>query len=595
MKTFAIYKSRCILVFLAFGLLSCTHEQEVSEKNQSIIESSPEIQEVADQLLDHWKTTNESVRQQLGLPADRLQKITYEAVVEEAQFSEELMRKLAEIDESSLSHEDVILKVLLEHELWTRIEAPKHYWLDFSVTPYSGGWQIIGQVANMIPMLPLNTTENRKNYLQIIGAFSERMADVYEKTKIQEEKGILLPKAAIPGANAMLEGNKTNLPAIINNVDKRLIDVSNQEKENFKQTLSGLTQELTDNFESIMQLLDSDYLDKAPDSVGLSQYPGGQEYYAYLIKMYTGLDLSPEEIHKRGEQGLKEAAEKQKTLRDQLQFEGTDEEFKAELRKNPAFYAQNPEEVEERYMAYIERIEPLLKDYFSVLPKAPYGVRRLKPQEEPGMTYGYYNPPTPADQKGYYNYNGSKLDQRNMLWAQHLIYHELVPGHHFHLATQQENTSRHPIRQFMLYGAFTEGWAEYAAFLGEEMGLYSDPYDLYGHLFMYSFFANRLYIDTGMNYYGWSLEKCRAEMLINTFESPEQVNTETLRYSTDLPAQALNYMMGYLKIRELREKAEKALGSKFDLKEFHAQTVGQGAMPLNVLEKHIDWYIRENS
>lgn len=595
MKPLSKWNAFQLVLAVCFCLTACSDNKDHSPDQTPRMTSSPDIEEVADRLLDRWKEKNETVRQQLGLPADRLQKFTYEAVAEEAQFAEELMSKLSRLDESTLTHEDVIMKSLLEHELWTRIEAPKHYWLGFSITPYAGGWQIIGQVANIIPSLPLHTAENRKNYLQFIDAFSERMEDVYEKTRVQEEKGILLPKEAVPGAIAMLEGNKTNLPNIINDVDERLIDISKQEKEAFKQELHSKTEALVNNFQSILQILGPDYLEKAPKSVGLAQYPGGKEYYSYLIKMYTGLELSAEEIHQRGEQGLKEAAQKQKALRDQLNFEGTAEEFKAVLRENPDFYAQTPEEVEERYMAYIGRIEPLLKDYFSVLPKAPYGVRRLKPQEEPGMTYGYYNPPTPNDEKGYYNYNGSKLDQRNMLWAQHLIYHELVPGHHFHLATQQENTSRHPIRQFMLYGAFTEGWAEYAAGLAEEMGLYSDPYDRYGHLFMYSFFANRLYIDTGMNYYGWSLEKGREEMLKNTFESPEQVNTETLRYSTDLPAQALNYMMGYLKIRELREKAEKALGPHFDLKEFHAQTVGQGAMPLNVLEKHIDWYIEKNA
>ncbi len=584
---------RIVLFALIFVCSLACNQKEATSTDKTNEPPSLQIKEVADDLLDHLKETNEGVREQLGLPADRLQGITLEAVEKEAQFAQKLWDKLQEVEEESLSHDDVIMKALLEHELWTRIEAPKHYWLGFSVTPYSGGWQVIGQPSQILSKLPLNSQENRKNYLLFVQAFNERMNDVFQKTKIQQEKGILLPKDAVPGAQSMLEGNRESIPKLITNVDERLIDISEEDKNEFKNQLEDLSKTMANHFQQIINLLGTDYLNNAPQSVGLGQYPGGTEYYKYLIKSYTGLELNPKDIHEMGAKGLQEAAEKQKKIRDQLSFEGSAEEFKEQLRNNPRFYAKSPEEVEALFMEHIKNIEPLLPDYFSVLPKAPYGVRRLKPQEEPGMTYGYYNPPTPNDNKGYYNYNGSKLDQRNLLWAQHLIYHELVPGHHFHLATQQEKTAYHPIRRFMLYGAFTEGWAEYAASLGEEMGLYSDPYDLYGHLFTYAFFANRLYIDTGMNFFGWSLEKGREEMLKNTFESKEQVGTETLRYSTDLPAQALNYMLGYLKIWELRKKAEAKLGKKFDLKEFHAQTVGQGAMPLNVLEKHIDWYINE--
>jgi uncharacterized protein (DUF885 family) len=227
------------------------------------------------------------------------------------------------------------------------------------------------------------------------------------------------------------------------------------------------------------------------------------------------------------------------------------------------------------------------------LPKAPYGVLRLALASEKGVTYGYYDMPTPADPAGYYYYNGSDLDKRSLINAEHLIYHELIPGHHLHLALQLENATVHPVRKFLEYGAFTEGWAEYAASLGEEMGLYSDPYDLYGHLVMQSFLTSRLVVDTGMNYFGMPLVEARAYMKAHTFESDVQIASETLRYSTDFYAQALGYRLGYEKFWELRHRAERALGKRFDIRDFHAAPIGAGAMSLGVLEEHIDWFIAQ--
>jgi uncharacterized protein (DUF885 family) len=209
------------------------------------------------------------------------------------------------------------------------------------------------------------------------------------------------------------------------------------------------------------------------------------------------------------------------------------------------------------------------------------------------MTYGYYQEPTPADPVGHYYYNGSDLDKRSLAAAAHLIYHELIPGHHLQVSLQLENPHVHPIRQFLEYGAFAEGWAEYAASLGEELGLYSDPYDLYGHLTMQAFLAARLVVDTGTNYFGMSLDQARAYMKAHTFESETQIASETLRYSTDIYAQALSYRLGYEKFWELRHRAAHALGARFDIREFHAAAIGEGGMPLDVLDQQINWYISQ--
>jgi uncharacterized protein (DUF885 family) len=214
-------------------------------------------------------------------------------------------------------------------------------------------------------------------------------------------------------------------------------------------------------------------------------------------------------------------------------------------------------------------------------------VERLNPAYEPSMTFGYYQVPTASDATGRYLYNGSKLNERNLLFAPALMAHELVPGHHFQLARQLENESIPLFRRKRFDTAYVEGWGEYAAFLGNEMGLYDDPYDRYGRLMMDMLLSTRLVVDTGMNALGWPRERAMAFMKENTLLSDTEIATETLRYSVDIPAQALAYKIGSLRMIELRRRAERELGARFDVRAFHEWLIGSGSMPLPVLEEHV--------
>ena len=182
-----------------------------------------------------------------------------------------------------------------------------------------------------------------------------------------------------------------------------------------------------------------------------------------------------------------------------------------------------------------------------------------------------------------------------MIWAGSLIYHELLPGHHFHLATQNENKILQDYRRKYTSGAFTEGYAEYAASLGIEMGMYEDPYELYGRYLAEIFLASRLAVDTGLNALGWSLQEARDYMAKYVVQSKEEIASETLRYSTSIPAQALNYRLGYEKHWELRRRAEAALGEQFDIREYHDIVLSDGSKPLVVLELKVDRWIASKS
>jgi uncharacterized protein (DUF885 family) len=193
---------------------------------------------------------------------------------------------------------------------------------------------------------------------------------------------------------------------------------------------------------------------------------------------------------------------------------------------------------------------------------------------------------------GVYYFNGTHLSERTLATMPSLIYHELIPGHHFHFASQKENKLLHPLRQNSFFNAFNEGWAEYAAGLAGEVGLYSDPHERYGRLLMDAFVVARLVVDTGMNALGWSLEQARAYMREHTALSEAEIASESLRYSTDIPAQGLAYKLGEIKVKTLRDRARSALRDRFDIRDFHDAVLGSGGMPLDVLEWHVSRWIR---
>jgi len=234
-----------------------------------------------------------------------------------------------------------------------------------------------------------------------------------------------------------------------------------------------------------------------------------------------------------------------------------------------------------------------------IVRKAPVAkptVKRLPLELEAGMTFGYYDPPKKPGEDGVYFYSGNGIPDRMQMNAAPVIFHELVPGHHVHITRQQENEALPALRRNTFnFGTFNEGWAEYSAGLAEEEGLYDNPYDYYGWLSHQRFVAQRLVVDTGLNALGWTLQRAHAYMSANTLEKPEQVTSEVLRYSTDLPAQALCYRMGFLKFRALRAKAKDTLGPKFDLADFHEAILEQGCLPIPVLERSLEEWANERA
>lgn len=519
---------------------------------------------------------------------------TLEAAEADAAFALDLLDRLAGVDDGAVDHEDWISLSLLRWNLGMLVEAPKHYWADFNITPYAAGGFSLNILHQVLGAAPVGTDEDRAHYLHLLDDYAQGIGQLADKVAGQKERGIHLPKAQVPAVVGMFEGYRGRLDELFVPAADRVGDGADDYLAEVREAVeTGIDAQ----YGRLIAELGDDYLAAAPEQVGLSTVPGGRELYVHRVRMHTTTDLTPEEIHQLGLDQVARLEAEMAALREEIGFEATSEEtamkeFLDQVRADPRFIAKSPEEVEARYMGYIEKIEPHVADYFEALPEAPYGVRRLDPTSEATMTFGVYQLPTAANRRGEYRYNGSDLQNRSLFSAQGLIYHELIPGHHFQLALANEREDLPRFRRETIgYGAFTEGWAEYAANLAKEMGLYEDPYDLYGRLVMEMFIACRLVLDTGMNHFGWDLERAREYMSARVVYSDVEVATELLRYSADIHGQALAYRIGNLEILRLRRKAEDALGERFDIKAFHAAVIGSGAMPMVVLEEHIDWWI----
>ncbi len=418
---------------------------------------------------------------------------------------------------------------------------------------------------------------------------------IEQKIVEQAARGILLPKAELDQVVPFLgslagEGDASRFGVAA----ERLTAIEAGAASAFVVEVDALVQgQINPALRSLTEFTDGDYRARAPDAVGLAQYPGGDEYYRYLVRHYTTIDITPEEVHRIGLEQMERIDAALAAVRDAVEFEGTKTEFHHFLKTDPRFFPKSPEEIAERHLAYAAEMDAVVDDLFLRRPKASYGVKRLDPEYEASMTFGYYQMPTPADPVGYYVFNGSNLSERSFVYSQPLTLHEFIPGHHFQLTLQAENETLSDFRRHSHFAAYSEGWGEYGTFLGQEAGLVDDPYDLYGlHIFdMYG--SVRLVVDTGVNFFGWSRERVMDTMREHLTDSETQIRSESLRYSVGSPGQALCYKIGMLRWVELRQRAEAALGDDFDIRRFRDSALRYGAMPMSVLADHVDWFIEQ--
>ncbi len=346
-------------------------------------------------------------------------------------------------------------------------------------------------------------------------------------------------------------------------------------------------------YRDLTKYLKQTYTPKARTTVGIGTTPEGRAYYEALTRYFTTLDMTPDEIHQIGLNEVARIRAEMDKIIVETEFKGTFAEFLNFLRTDPQFYTDDPTQLLKEASYIAKKIDGQMPQFFKTLPRLPYGVIKVPDEIAPNYTTGRYWGGNPKQGRaGNYVVNTHDLPQRPLYNLPALTLHEGVPGHHHQISLGQELTNVPKFRQSLYPNAFGEGWGLYAEKLGEEMGIYTTPYENFGRLTYEMWRACRLVVDTGMHYKGWTREQAEACFFENSALSAHNIKTEVERYIS-WPGQALAYKIGELKIIELRERAEAALGERFSIRDFHDTVLLDGGVPLGVLETNIDSWIED--
>lgn len=354
---------------------------------------------------------------------------------------------------------------------------------------------------------------------------------------------------------------------------------------------SAIEQKIAPSYQRLHDFIRDEHLPKARSTVAWSDLPNGAAWYAYLAHNYTTTDLSADQIHTLGLQEVARIRAEMEQVKSQVGFKGSLSEFFKFLQEDPQFYFEDEESLLNGYRALKAKIDARLPALFNDFPKAGYEVRPVeafRAQSAAGASYQV--PSADGSRPGIFYINTFNLKAQPKFGMETLSLHEAAPGHHFQLAIQQELKDLPRFRRFgSRYVAYTEGWALYAESLGKALGLFTDPYQYYGRLSDEMLRAMRLVVDTGLHTRGWSRQRAIDYMIENSSLAPSDAEAEVERYIA-IPGQALGYKIGQIRIQQIREQAQAALGERFDVREFHSQALRDGSLPLSVLERKIsDW------
>jgi uncharacterized protein (DUF885 family) len=446
---------------------------------------------------------------------------------------------------------------------------------------------------------PLKTVRDYEQYAARLRAFDQYVSDHLELMREGVRRGLVLPSVVLEGyrdaitthivedsAKSLLYAPVATWPASIPEADRPRLTTLVRD---------AIAQAVVPGYRRFLEFMEREYVPAARGSIGAAALPEGREFYRHRVRLFTTTDLTPEEVHATGLAEVKRIRAEMEAIMRKVEFRGDFPAFLAYLRTDPKFYAQTPEQLLSHVALILKRMDGELPRLFRTLPRTPYGLRVIPDYIAPRTTSAYYQQPSGDGRLGgYYYLNTFNLKSRPLYEMEALSLHEAVPGHHLQLALQQEMTGLPPFRRFTNFTAFIEGWALYAERLGLETGFYQDPYSDFGRLTFEMWRACRLVVDTGMHYLGWTREQAIRFMSENTALAEHNIRSEIDRYIS-WPGQALGYKIGELKIRELRTEAERELGDRFDIREFHEVVLRDGAVPLAVLESSVRAWLKDNA
>ena len=582
-----------ILCVVAAGMQSCQKDAKkaVTQPNKEIAKITEDYYKERLKLYP-WEATSAGDDRYNNLFPNTLSDAYIKKVND---FFTKYKNEIAAIKDEDLSENDRISKDLLLWECNINLEQAG---FKEELMPINQFWSpllTVAQYAGGTSIQPFKTVKDYNNWLQRLEGFNIWLASAQQRMKEGVAKGYVLPKALTAKVIPQLKDMTTD------DVKKHLFyspinmfpaSFTDAEKKDLTDKYTALiSQKLIPSFKSLYNYVSTDYFAASRATSGISGITNGDKYYQHLIKRYTTTDMTASEIH---ELGLKEVARitaEMEKVKTQVGFKGDLKEFFNYVRNKKELmpYTQ-PQQVIDHYNTIYATMKPNLDKLFDLKPKAGFEVKRTEAFREASASAEYNQPSLDGSRPGIFYVPLPDVTKYNVYDNEDLFLHEAIPGHHYQISLQQENKDLPSFRKTIWFNAYGEGWALYAESLGKELGLYTDPYQYFGMLSAEMHRAIRLVVDTGLHTKNWTREQAIQYSLEHEAESAESIVAEIERYMA-IPGQALSYKIGQLKIRELRTKAEAALGDKFSIKEFHNQVLDAGCLPLKVFEAKIDRWI----
>src|SRR6266850_7177625 len=504
------------------------------------------------------------------------------------------LSKLTKINRAALSPSDQLNYDLFKKDYENGIEDFQYRWYLLPLNQL-GGVHTVNQLAET---LRFDTLKDYEDWLARLKALPVRVDQTIALMRTGMKERIILPKIVVQRVPAQIDHQIVSDPKaspLYKPFTKFSSSIAASDQVRLaKAAQVTIADTVVPAYRKLKEFIVSDYLPAALDQVGLWQLPNGAAMYAYAARDNTTTDLTPQEIHEIGLKEVKRIRAEMQAIIDKLGFRGSFAEFAKFMRRDPKFYFKTESEVLEAYRALSRRIDPLLVKVFRTLPRMPYGIEPVPANIAPDSPAGLYRgPAADGSRAGIFSVNTFKPEIRPKYEMMALSLHEGVPGHHLQFGLAMEQQGMPNFRRYGGYTAFAEGWGLYAESLGDEMGLYDDPYSKFGQLTYEMWRAIRLVVDTGMHAKKWTRQQAIDLFKENTAKTELDIVNEVDRYIA-WPGQALAYKIGELKIKELRGRAKKTLGDKFDLREFHDVILRQGAVPLDVLEGIVDdWLTKQ--
>ena len=526
--------------------------------------------------------------------------ISSEFISKEIEFYTETQKKLKSIDYDDLSDEQKTVYDVLDYTLKDKIERYAYHPELLPFSQFEGlplDFPLLGSAEGN---QPFKTTQDYDNWLKRIDAFVIWMNTAEKNFREGMKQNVVLPKKLVVKMIPQMHSEEI----ITEDFDKNIFygpikkmpkNFSAKDKEKYKILYQeAISSKIIPAYQKMGDFLEKEYLPKARNTDGINALPNGKNIYEYYAKSWTTTNKTPEEINKVGLQQVAMLRAEMEKVKTQLGFKGSLEQFLTSLKTDKkAMPFKTPEEVIAAFNGILKKIEPKLPTMFTKFPKTPFEIRRTEKFREASASAEYKQGTPDGKRPGIFYTpipDATKYNVTNGFES--LFLHEAIPGHHYQVSLQQENTEIPKFMRFGWFGAYGEGWAHYTETLGPEFGLYTDPYQKMGYLSDQMLRAVRLVVDTGIHTGKMTREEAIKYYLSNISDSEEGATAAIERYMA-IPGQALGYKIGSLKILELRAKYQKQLGNKFNLAKFHDEILNQGCLPLSVLERKMELWAKK--